>query len=275
MAEESDASAEGETTRLLAGEATRRGVGRALSAAEFSAGTKLAQRIADLEELRKQLDHPVLMEQPRLRRRIKNVSFYIEEGKQDLNRLMSIASESEQDLLKQAARGAFTAAPRPLTIPDHRSSTRLAARRALRGASRLAGPALAAYEAARLGHNIYEHGPLEGAKESAGNVVNELSTIPTALSRALSYDPNKDFNGLIPEDWEHSIHGTPGLTDSIISRMARKAGKGLAAVGNLMGEADYWGPEDDREEKPITGTFEELRNRAARQAVERERTKKR
>mgnify|MGYP003137325290 CR=1 FL=1 len=197
-----------------------------MSPAEFEKGLKLAQRLADLKEhARIILENPSLLQEPRWRQRARNVNLFIKEGKESLNRLMSIANENERDLLRQATKGAkMSAQAKPLKLPEvtPRASARSGLRNVGRAVSRVANPAIMAYEGARLGHNIYEHGPLEGTLEAGGNVISEIGSIP------------KWLGGFFPDD---------SLT-----------GRGLTGLGNLMGEADYWGPEDARED-PATREF--------------------
>ena len=104
----SEPSAFGELGRIAASEASRRGVGQALSAAEFDAGIKLAQRITNLEiekaKTQRLLGSFGSTGSSRLQNRIANADLYIKEANQALDSIMAVANENERTLLKQALR---------------------------------------------------------------------------------------------------------------------------------------------------------------------------
>jgi hypothetical protein len=237
----SEPSAFGELGRIAAGEASRRGVGQALSAAEFDAGIKLAQRMADLEEYRKVLDHPEMLKYPQMRQRIANTTFYIEEASQALDSIMAVANENERALLKSASRGVSSGA-KALTVAPAMSPKRAAAI-GLRGASKLAGPAVALYEGARAARNIYDYGLVPGVVETGGNIVGELGGVVDFAGRGLQQTQRLDPTGMNPT-----------------ANTFRALGDVLSGAGSVIGKASsarqfLFGPADDDEIDPATKEF--------------------
>lgn len=226
----------GELSRITAAAASKRGVGQALSAAEFDAGIKLAQRMADLEEYRKVLDHPGMLKHPRMRQRIANTTRYIEEANQALDSIMAVANENERALLKSASRG-VSPAIKGLTIAPAPSPKRAAAI-GLRGASKLAGPAVALYEGARAARNIYDYGLVPGLVETGGNIVGELGGVVDLAGTGLQQARRLDPTGMHP-----AVNTISEIGDL------------LSGAGSFIGRASSWGPADDDETDPATKEF--------------------
>jgi len=245
-------STSSEVAKSGAAFASAKGIGQALGASEFERGIVLANRVADLKERIRVLDHPLMMEQPRLMQQMKNANFYLEEATQELARIATISTPAEQALLKSAVLGGGVA--KPLTIAPARTIKTLGSS-LLRGASKFAGPAVALYEAGRGVKNVLDHGVLPGLAKTGGTIVGETGDVLKAAG-GLYPQPRKESpsSSFYNDPWGEKAEFENALSNPALSAFS----SALSGVGDLMGSARSWGPSGEEPLQISAERFETL-----------------